>query len=59
MLLILFSCFADSETENVMRANLISDDVRAFPRYKGNPLTRKSLCNPSAPLNVQNERRCA
>ena len=40
---ILLRCSADSDTENVTRAYLIFDDPRASPRYKRNPLTRKSL----------------
>src|SRR5204863_9340086 len=56
---ILLSCPADSDTENVMRAYLISDDVRASPRYKRNRLTRKVLRKPSCPANLRNARRCA
>ena len=50
MPLIFFSRFPDSETENIMRANLISDDLRAFPRYKRNPLIRKSSAQFERPI---------
>jgi len=47
---ILLSCAADSDTENIMRAYLISDDVRASSRYKRNPLTHKSSAQSERPI---------